>query len=223
MYRVEDKFNCSTQEMYCLQKRLGSVLRPDSNENSEEGYSISSLYFDDLQESCLVDTVEGNSIRRKYRIRIYNHSLDVIKLEVKEKLNNRVWKKSRNITKEELWKLVNSECIDSQPTMEDPAMLFNLAIQMYGLRPKVIVTYERKAFVYNTGNVRITLDRNIRSSNSVEQFGMADIAYDFFREQNEIVEMKYDEFIPQFILQLLELGNMQQISYSKYRLCRERY
>lgn len=223
MYRVEDKFCCGETEMYCLQKRLSSVLRSDSNESSTEGYSVSSLYFDDLDNSCLEDTVEGNRVRRKYRARIYNHSLDTIKLEVKEKLDNRVRKKSRNITEKELLKLMNGECIECQPSMEDPAALFNLAIQINHLAPKVIVTYERKAFIFEPGNVRITLDRNVRSSKLVEFFGNPEISYDFFVEQDKIIEMKYDEFMPEFILQLLELENMQQISYSKYQLCREKY
>ena len=223
MYRVEDKFCCRETEMYCLQKRLSSVLQSDSNESSAEGYSVCSLYFDDWDNSCLMDTVEGNRIRRKYRARIYNHSLDTIKLEVKEKLDNRVRKKSRNITEEELLKLMNGECIECQPTLDDPAALFNLAIQTNHLAPKVIVTYERKAFIFEPGNVRITLDRNVRSSKLVESFGKPEISYDFFVEQDKIIEMKYDEFIPDFILQLLEIENMQQIAYSKYQLCREKY
>lgn len=209
--------------MYCLQKRLSSVLQSDSNESSTEGYSVCSLYFDDIDNSCWKDTVDGNRIRRKYRARIYNHSLDTIKLEVKEKLDNRVRKKSRNITKEELLKLMNGECIECQPTMEDPAALFNLAIRTGHLTPKVIVTYERKAFIFEPGNVRITLDRNVRSSKCVESFGNPEISYDFFVEQDKIIEMKYDEYMPGFILQLLELEHMQQIAYSKYQLCREKY
>ncbi|MDE7339513.1 MAG: polyphosphate polymerase domain-containing protein [Lachnospiraceae bacterium] len=223
MYRVEDKFSCGRTEMYCLQKRLESVMQSDSNEDNEDGYSISSLYFDDFRESCLAETVEGSRVRRKYRIRIYNHSLDTIKLEVKEKLDNRVRKKSRNITEEEMRKLMCGKCIESLPSMEDPVALFNLAIQENLLRPKVIVTYERKAFVFAPGNVRITLDRNIRSSRQTDFFGRVGLSYDFLREQDEILEMKYDEFMPEFILQLLELGNMQQVTYSKYRLCMERY
>lgn len=204
MYRVEDKFYCSTQEMYYLQERLSNVLSSDSNENGIEGYSVCSLYFDDLKDNCLIDTVEGNRIRSKYRIRIYNHSLDVIKLEVKEKFNNRICKRSKSITEEEMQKLVHGECIESKQAMDDPATLFNLAIQTGGLRPKVIVTYERKAFIYGPGNVRITLDRNIRSSNVVEHFGKTEIAYDFLQGQDEILEVKYDEFMPEFLLQILE-------------------
>lgn len=223
MYRVEDKFCCTELEMHELQSRLSCVLQPDSNENNMEGYSISSLYFDDLEDSCLSDTVDGNRIRSKYRIRIYNQSLDVIKLEVKEKLDNRVCKKSKNITQTELQKLLHGECISSSQSMEDPAMLFNLAIKTAGLRPRVVVTYERKAFIFGPGNVRITLDRNIRSSSDVESFGKREIAYDFLHEMDRVLEVKYDEFMPGFLLQILELGNMQQIAYSKYQLCRERY
>ncbi|MBD5475188.1 MAG: polyphosphate polymerase domain-containing protein [Lachnospiraceae bacterium] len=223
MYRVEDKFNCGAREMYCLQKRLCSVLRSDFNENSVDGYSVSSLYFDDLEESCLADTVNGDRIRRKYRIRIYNHSFDSIKLEVKEKLDNRVLKKSKNITRQELYKLINCECIEEVSAMDDAATLFNLAIKTSGLRPRVIISYERKAFIYETGNVRITLDRNIRCSRDVKHFGESDILYDLLRDNDSVLEVKYDEFIPDFILQLLELGNMQQTTYSKYQICRERY
>ncbi|MCM1415740.1 MAG: polyphosphate polymerase domain-containing protein [bacterium] len=208
--------------MYCLQRRLEGVLRTDSHENSAGGYSVSSLYFDDLVDSSLTDTIAGNRIRDKYRIRIYNHSLDRIKLEVKEKVDSRVYKKSRTITKEEMQKLIRGERIESLSDREDPATLFNLAIQTRGLRPRTIVTYDRKAFTYDPGNVRITLDRNIKSSDCVERFGDAELSYDFLWEQDAILEMKYDEFIPGFILQLLELGNLQQISYSKYQMCRER-
>lgn len=83
------------------------------------------------------------------------------------------------------------------------------------------MTYERKAYVYEPGNVRITFDRNVRASSRVEAFGEKNISYDFLREYDKVLEVKYDELIPGFLLQLLELGNMQQSAYSKYQLCRE--
>ncbi len=84
------------------------------------------------------------------------------------------------------------------------------------------MAYERKAYVYEPGNVRITFDRNVRASGRVEEFGQKNIVYDFLQECDKVLEVKYDEFIPDFLLQLLELGNMQQSAYSKYQLCRER-
>lgn len=221
MYRVENKYNCSESELLILQNRLEGILQPDSNENHPEGYSIISLYFDDLQDNCLNDTVDGVEVRDKYRIRIYNNSLDVIKLEVKSKKDGYIYKKSKTITKEQADMLMRGECIEDSSFVEDPATLFNVAIRTRGLRPKVIVAYERKAYVFGPGNTRITLDRNVRASNRVEDFGSENISYDFLHEYDKVLEVKYDEFIPGFLLQLLELGNMQQTSYSKYQLCRE--
>lgn len=222
MYRVEDKYNCTATDLITLQSRIGAVLRPDENEGGDEGYSITSLYFDDFKDSCLRDTEDGVNRRNKYRIRIYNNALDVIKLEVKTKQDNRIMKRSKNISIADMKRLMNGECIEDNASGEDPATLFNLAIKTLGLRPRVIVSYERKAFVYEPGNVRITFDRNIRAGGRVEEFGQKNISYDFLREYDKVLEVKYDEFIPDFLLQLLELGNMQQTAFSKYQLCRER-
>ena len=222
MYRVEDKYNCSETQLVMLQSRMEAALRPDSNEGGPEGYSIVSLYFDDLQDSCLQDTEDGVNRRNKYRIRIYNDSLDVIKLEVKTKQDNRIQKQSKTISRAEMESLMRGECIAEESSFEDPATLFNLAIKNEGLRPKVIVAYERKAYVYEPGNVRITFDRNVRASSQIENFGQKNISYDFLQEYDKVLEVKYDEFIPDFLRQLLEVGNMQQSAYSKYQLCRER-
>lgn len=220
-YRAEDKFCCSRAEMYLLQRKLEAVLRADSNEENQDGYSIVSLYFDDLEDTCYYDTADGAQVRNKYRIRIYNHSLETIKLEVKEKKDNRIHKKSKTISEAQMQRLLGGECIEESYSPEDPATLFNAAIRMRGLRPKIIVAYERKAFVYEPGNVRITLDRNVRGSLDVMHFGNPDLVYEGLREQDSVLEVKYDELIPGFLLQLLELGNLQQSAFSKYQLCRE--
>lgn len=222
MYRVEDKYNCTATELVMLQARMEAVLRPDVNEGGPDGYRITSLYFDDFEDSCLRDTENGVNQRNKYRIRIYNDSLDVIKLEVKKKQDSRILKHSASISTADMKRLINGECIADSASLEDPATLFNLAIKTRGLRPRVVVTYERKAYVYEPGNVRITFDRNVRASGRVEEFGKKNISYDFLQEYDKVLEVKYDEFIPDFLLQLLELGNMQQSAYSKYQLCRER-
>lgn len=221
MYRVEDKYICTDMQLVTLQSRMETVLRPDDNGSGADGYSIESLYFDDLSDSCLRDTVDGVNRRSKYRIRIYNDSLDVIKLEVKTKRDNRILKRSKTITRAQMECLMQGDCIEDEGSAEDPATLFNLAIRTQGLRPKVIVAYERKAYVYEPGNVRITFDRNVRASSRVEAFGQKNISYDFLQEYDKVLEVKYDEFIPSFLLQLLETGSMWQSAYSKYQLCRE--
>lgn len=223
MYRVEEKYCCTAQELFQLQRRLGAVLQADDNENTAEGYRVVSLYFDDLADTCLRAVRDGSNRRRKYRIRIYNDSLDVIKLEIKEKQDRMVRKLSRQITESALRDFLRGKDPADSASVDDPAFLFRLAVQTQGLRPKVIVAYERKAFLYGPGNVRITLDRNVRASRQTDRFGSRELSYDFLSGQDAVLEVKYDEFLPAFIRQLLELNTLQQTAFSKYQLCRERY
>ncbi len=221
-YRAEDKFLCSEQEMRILQSRIGAVLKPDSNQSGDFGYQVTSLYFDDIADSCLIDTESGVGLRQKYRIRIYNRSLRTIKLEVKYKRYNRVSKKSTDITEEQMRTLISGSCIeDKVPAADSPVTLFNAAISQRGLRPRVIVEYDRKAYVFPSGNVRITFDRKVRANKNVEQFGNDGLLFEPVKDGGNVLEVKYDEFLPGFIAQLLEPGNMNQAAFSKYRMCRE--
>lgn len=221
MYRVEDKFWVGERDLYLLQSRLKIIL--DADANAADGYTITSVYFDDLYDSHLQDTIDGNRMREKYRIRIYNGSFDVIKLEVKYKRDNRVKKQSSRITYEQMCGLMKGKCIkDETPSPDNPITLFNIAIKGRGLRPKVIVEYDRTAYVFTPGNVRITLDRNLRASRQIEAFERGEkLSFEYPRELDRVLEVKYDEFLPGFIAGVLEFGNMNQTSYSKYRLCRE--
>lgn len=223
MYRVEDKFNCSEQELLYLQTRLETVLRKDYNQKYEKGYTITSVYFDDYFDSHLNDTAEGYRFREKYRIRIYNSSYSVIKLEVKYKKDNKVLKKSRNISIRQMISLMRSIPIeDDAPSIDNTITLFNLAIMKRGLRPVIIVEYERQAYIFDAGNVRITIDRNLRYSKDVYLF-MQQLPFQssLVEKPDSVLEVKYDDFLPGFIAGILETGNMCQSTYSKYRLCRE--
>lgn len=220
MYRVEDKYCCEKRELDILQGRLAPILKNDHMVD-EKGYIITSVYFDDIQDSCLNDTVDGNYKREKYRIRIYNNSFDVIKLEVKFKESNRILKKACTISREEMHTLLNGKCIERDNLeLNSPVSLFNLAIKCKGLRPKVIVEYDRRAFIHRHGNVRITLDRNLRYSTQINKFGFDKIIFQKIRSYRNVLEVKYDEFLPDFIAQLLEIGNLRQTSFSKYQICR---
>ena len=220
MYRVEDKYVLPHTDFFLLRNRIETILSPDSNSN-DDGYKISSVYFDDILDTHLRDTVDGNPIRQKYRIRIYNDSFDVIKLEVKFKQYNRILKRAQKISVAEFEKLLNCETIDAPDDLDNARNLFNLAIMERGLRPKVIVTYERRAFIYTPGNVRITFDSNLRGSTQFKYFGNKNLVYEYPEGSGAVLEVKYDEFLPKFIAQTLEINSMWQTANSKYRICRE--
>lgn len=224
MFRVEDKYIIPKNDFFELRERLSAVLPKDSNSLSDpNGYKISSLYFDDLSDSDYFDTLDGNPYRKKHRIRIYNDSLSTIKLEVKMKQYNRIAKSSISISRDEMECLIAGQTITWGKTRDDPRSVFNELILSQGLRPRVIVTYEREAFLYSSGNTRITFDHSVRASNLIELFGNPLLIHDSLPGDDYVLEVKYDEFIPDFILQLLEIDSMEQTAYSKYQFCREIY
>ncbi|MBR5596025.1 MAG: polyphosphate polymerase domain-containing protein [Lachnospiraceae bacterium] len=221
MYRVEDKFSCSKMEMFLLKTRLQSVLEIDSNQKNKDGYQITSVYFDDYWDSCLRETIDGVRNRCKYRIRIYDDNYDAIKLEIKYKSDSKINKLSQNITFEEMKTFLKGECVERECETDDVIGRMNMAIRTKKLEPVVIVEYDRTAFVYETGNVRITLDRNLRYSTNIDDFvnGKKE-QYRILPEDNRVIEVKYDEMLPGVIARIIENGNMIQTSYSKYSLCR---
>lgn len=223
MYRVEDKYVLPSSDLFRLEQRIAAILPRDQNGGANPGYKISSVYFDDIFDTCYRDTVDGNAHRNKYRIRIYNDSKSIIKLEVKTKEYNRISKIASGISEDELELLLRGEPIPANNTAWDARNAFNLAIRTRRLAPKIIVTYDRNAYVSIPGNVRITFDYDVRGSKRIDLFGTENLIYDYPEDANSLLEVKYDTFLPAYIAQLLELGTMEQTSNSKYCICRDIY
>ena len=70
--------------------------------------------------------------------------------------------------------------------------------------------------------MRITLDENIVSSSQTERFLEGDFARrPIMPPGRHVLEVKYDEFLPDPIRQVLQLETLQRTSFSKYYLCRK--
>lgn len=208
-------------DLVLLAGRLKTVMAQDIHQEGD-CYEIRSLYFDDAWDRCMDENEAGVDRREKYRIRIYDPREDVIHLEIKEK--------NRGLTKKRACDLSRQECLaimeGSLPLKPDGrAPLNSLLLQMRCARmePKVIIAYERTAFVHPSGNVRITFDRNILASKCTEDFledrvsGMTPV----LPAGIHVLEVKYDEFLPEYILQAVDLNTLQRTSFSKYAWVRE--
>ena len=90
------------------------------------------------------------------------------------------------------------------------------------MRPAVIVEYDRIPYVCRDGNVRITLDTNVASSRAVECFLDETIPKrPVMPTGQHLLEVKYDEFLPDAIYRSLQLHGLTQTAYSKYYICRK--
>ena len=218
MYRTEDKYYLSPAEMDILENKIRTFLRTDENADESGVYHVSSLYFDDYKDGCFRETIDGTPVRKKYRIRIYENSFENAKLEIKEKHYRASRKISSPIEKEEVKALINGELFELNDS-DEARRVFYADYEKRILRPAVIVSYTRSAYIYEPGNVRITFDRNIRASGDFKRFGKKKMIFSNL-EGVGVVEVKYDTFIPTFISKLLETGSMNLVSNSKYVLCR---
>lgn len=215
-YRHELKFLVSEQELQMIGYRLKPLMRLDAHH--EEGtYTIRSLYFDDLADSCLQENEDGVDNRRKLRIRIYSGDDGVIKLEKKVKHRGMTRKFSEEISREQC--LAYMEGKAPSLTQDSGSLQKELfaEMKMNGMHPASIVEYERTAYIEQRGNVRITFDRNISGSGAFSSFLDRQILLlPSLPKGQHILEVKYDQFLPRYIGEILETGTLQQISFSKY-------
>jgi len=221
-YRHELKYLISTAQMAVLQNRINGLIPKDPYVTASGGYIIRSLYFDDSHNRAYYENENGTDPREKFRIRIYNASSKKIKLECKRKERTKTRKTSCNLTKEQVLLLMEGKCVPD--IASQPALLRKLTNEMriHRLRPVVIVEYERIPYVYKLGNVRVTFDTNIASSRSLTDFFEPQIPRrQILPAGMHLMEVKFDDFLPDFIYRALMLDSLQQTAFSKYYLCRK--
>ena len=195
----------------------------DPHTPAEGKYIIHSLYFDDYKDTSVYTTNSGLAERFKWRIRYYGDDLTYIVLEKKEKLDGRCHKKSCKLTLEEYDKIVSGEITDIvYDTKKKLIQELACDMMMRDYRPKVIVDYERIAYVEEITNVRITFDMKISASYELEHFLDGDYTRFYILPSGvNVLEVKFDDILPSYIRNIVESHNFVQRSFSKYYYCRK--
>lgn len=205
--------------MIAIRHRLRAVAKPD--ENAIDGkYFVRSLYFDNLSDKALREKIDGVNQREKFRIRFYNHDTSVIHLEKKSKLNGLGCKESVSLTEAQAQAIVDGDYEFMMESGEPLLQEFYSKLKSQGLRPKTIVDYIREPFVYAFGNVRVTLDYNIRTGLHCTDFLRPDCITIPAKDAPIILEVKWDEFLPDVIRGAVLLTGRHVAAYSKYAACR---
>ena len=186
--------------------------------------SCNTNYFDDYENSCFMANENGIDNREKYRIRIYNGAKERIKLELKQKCHGMTLKRNCGISLQQCEMLMAGRV--PSDIKEDQQVLWKLAYLMETrlMMPKIIVDYDRIPYVYRPGdaNVRITFDKNIKSINDTNSFLDLKVGgRGILPVGSALMEVKFDDFIPDEIYSLLQLNGLQVSTFSKYYLCRK--
>lgn len=221
-YRHEYKYICSEGQMTGIENNICGLMRYDHNTGQEKQYTVRSLYFDDYWDSCLYDNIDGHDGREKFRLRIYNHDTSYIRLELKRKAGGKNQKASCRIDEKLCERIMLGKSLDMGAVDADLYRKFCLWQNTRFLRPRVIVEYDRVPYVYKDGNVRITFDRHICSGSGAENFLDNDIVTRPVMPLNQhILEVKFDELLPDFIYSAVQTEGLRQTTYSKYYMCRK--
>lgn len=207
-----------------LKQRLALAMNVDKNSvNLDNTYFIRSLYFDDINSTAYYEKIDGVLYRKKYRIRIYNNDSSFIRLERKWKHNNMTSKDQLKISKENCINLLTNQFdnIDKELLNNSLMKEFITDIKVFGLKPSVIVDYKRLAYTYHISEVRITFDERIKSGlYNYNLFNMNRITYDVIDNNEVVLEVKFNEVLPEHISIILQTIPMYRQAVSKFALCR---
>ncbi len=222
--RHELKYKIDRLQFDVLRKSLATVLKPDPHMGTAGRYHIRSLYFDDFRNSAFWEKLAGNYRREKYRIRIYNRSDAFIKFERKTKIRNYILKESVRLTREEADRIIAGDYDFLADSKHKLLRDFYRKARCDIMKPVAIVEYDRAAYVHPVGNVRITLDTDLRMGLAAISFFDCNICtMSVVNESDVILEVKYDDVLPLFICSLFPDTIRPQSAVGKFVICREQH
>ena len=219
-WRHELKHRINLREDLVLSQRLEKLFERDGHCGDDGTYRVTSLYFDTPYDDALREKINGVNRRKKFRLRYYGQDVSYIRLEKKSRIDGLCEKRSTMLTESQAARVLSGDtgflAGSGDPLLEE----FYSEIKGRILCPKTIVTYEREAFVYAPGNVRITLDRNIRTGLGSVDFLNPDVFTMPALESVTVLELKYDRFLPDIARHAVSVPGRTAEACSKYAVCR---
>ena len=217
--RHEWKHEITAADRLVLSSRLSAAARRDGHGQNGR-YEIRSLYFDDSRDTALREKLDGVARREKFRIRYYNGDASYICLEKKVKWDGLCGKRSVLLSTQEVQLLLDGN-LGWMPSSGRPLIQeLYWKMKANGLRPRTLVDYTRDAYVFPAGNVRVTLDFNIRTGLGSTDFLNSSAITVPAGDAPAILEVKWDEFLPDIIRDAVQLPGRHTSSFSKYAACR---
>jgi hypothetical protein len=215
--RKEFKYLIPNEIIDIIIPELLSYMEPDKF--SEKGfYPIYSVYFDTEDWQAYSAKMAGLQHRKKFRIRTYHDDPEKdepVFLEVKEKFGNRIYKRRMplnfNDAKDFTEKFKRLR-IDN-PIYDE----WQREIARNRIKPKLLNYYLRRAFWSpNFPGLRITIDRDVSYTRTNDvNFRKPMSKVDWARGKS-VLEIKYDNFLPMFVISIIRRYNLTTQPVSKY-------
>lgn len=221
--RYELKYLIGKKDYYLLKHMLPRILSLDPNNLNGKSYTVSSIYFDDPLDSAYYEKVDGDFERKKFRMRFYDFSDNFIKLEKKEKIGGITYKTDMVIDKSIVHTVLDDPIhLDIKKYSNPLYHEFVIDCKTKRLTPKVIIQYQREAFLLSYEGIRICFDSHIQSSIPREGlFSEMLPTTPVMQEPLYVFEVKYKRFLPNYVREMIQLIDTTQTAFSKYSLSRQ--
>lgn len=220
--RQERKFLLSMTQKLRLEGKLDALLPQDPHNRPEGGYLVRSLYFDTIRNRDYWGKEDGLEQRRKIRLRIYEPEAADVYLEMKQKQGSNQLKRSLKIKREEAQRIASGDYGSLLSCKDEFATECYGIMNRDGYLPRIILEYQRKAYVKAENNIRITLDGQVRALEGdgplffEENPGL----YPVLEPWAVILEVKYNHFLFSYIRDIIRSCNQSEVSVSKYCMAR---
>ncbi len=215
--RKEIKYIVPLGKALAIREQLDRLLQRD--EHCADGpYLVRSLYFDSANQIDFAEKLAGVINRKKVRLRIYDKDASLCKLEIKQKTDDRQQKLSLIISVSDAAEISHGNIKVLKKYFDTSATsLKAYGIMAQGLyRPVAQIAYDRLAYKYSMYDTRITLDMNVRSSESNLDIFSPDVRYVPIMREDAVLEVKYSGKLMGFLSALLAQFHLTQGTFSKY-------
>ena len=221
-FRHELKYEINYGKYLALKNRIKPIMSLDKYAQEDGGYRIQSIYFDNYDDKALREKLYGMQKHEKFRLRYYNDDLSNGKLEKKIKYNGLCLKYNARLTPAETADLLGGKTDWMLNHAEPLVQELYCQMQCQILRPQVLVSYFREPYIYKAGNVRVTFDSDIRTTLFHRDFLVDSPAFMETAEEkgSMLLEIKYDNYLPEVIAHVVQSDGIRQQSFSKYAAAR---
>jgi hypothetical protein len=226
-HRYELKYYLSRDDMPEIRTLIAPWMIHDKHSlvMPERKYTVRSIYFDTEDLLYYFEKLDSVNVRKKLRVRTYNLADDQAPafLEIKRKKGRRGFKERVMLPLPLVDPALNgshsSEVMGDRPFADRKVLdRFRFNLKVRHLRPVVLVTYEREAFIgIENDRIRVTLDQDIRSliNPHLEDMFNEDRVRQF-EDRSFVLELKFDNRMPRWMTQLIRMLDLRSQSYSKY-------
>jgi hypothetical protein len=233
--RFELKYVLDYSTYLKIRKELDVFFKKDSSGDEQGKYEVTSLYYDTKNLRFFWEKIDGEKKRVKVRLRKYDSIRNSkkkkkdykenqkISLELKKRDNKNVSKKRAFMDEGKARLFIeslqtNKELIKQANAKEREALCETSYLKnLFQLHPTVIVSYIREALISKDGlPLRITFDSQIkyRTNDLILERKQSDRYV--IHPRNIIMEIKYSEFFPVWLIHILQRNECQLRTFSKY-------